>query len=101
MLKRKVYLNGDILLVDTALCKKRIKEVMGALEAITIELGCTVPLDLNIKLRQHIAKLNNSRMSISQEEFLDSLNRNPELRGTSPDLIIDYAKTIGEVSSFF
>ncbi len=103
MLKQKVYFNGDILLVDTALHRNRISEVVCALEAITVEMGCTAAVDLNIKLKQHIAKLNKSsgRVSISRKEFVESLSGNLELKEASPELVVSYAKTIGEVSCFF
>ena len=102
LLKRGVYLNGDILIYEPSFQKEKLAEIVLDLEKITIGFGNTMPLDLNLKLKKHLVKL--KKKTITLGDLTKSISSNKSLNGLlnshpglSIEAIIDYAKTVGEI----
>jgi hypothetical protein len=104
LLNRRVYLNGDILLIESNYNKDSIAKVMNCLENITIGFNKIIPLELNIKLKNHISKiksrklnLNDFRASIDKNIQLNKMIKMYEKYDLNTDRIIYYTKTMCDI----
>ena len=57
LLNRRVYLNGDIFLIEENYNKESIEKCIHCLEKITLKFNRIIPADLYIKLKNHFTKI--------------------------------------------
>lgn len=107
LLNRRVYLNGDIFLIESNYSKESITKCLNCLENITISFNQIIPLELKIKLKNHITKikkrtisLTDFKLSIDTDVQLNRLMKMYEKYNLNTDKIINYAKTMSDIFWF-